>query len=1054
MQRASISQDFWPKSRLGANMTKVLKFQVVSLLMLSVTALFFQNCGQGGFNAEIGNTLDQSSQGSLAAPQVSLSSPIPALSNSRTLSIIVVVSVAPSVSVRSVNCQLDSEPVRDCRSLSVNFTAIADGDHRLVITAEDSSGRIAEHVSLFRVDATAPVMSFSQAPAATTGDTSAAFIFNANDALSGAASIECSLDGAIFATCTSPVNLSGLAAGAHGYRIRGRDNAGNTSGELLHSWSIVMGAPVVTITQRPNAIVNATATTFAFNGTSNGQAISMFECSLDNGTFATCTSPQNYSSLAASSHNFRVRGRDQSGNFSSPVSYSWTIDTTVPPAPTLNRSITSSPTRSNAVTFTFSSTDASGIASYQCQLDGAAFASCTSPRALSSLSDGNHTFTVRAIDNAGNTSPNSTSLWMVDTVLPTVTLTQMPTASTTQTSANFSFTVSDSGSGVQSVECQLDAASYAACTTTASYSGLSLGNHTFNIRASDVAGNQRITSYSWAVTNTTTTTMPPVSGGGNGLIIDLSYVDQSSTQFQRFRTMVDAAVAGSPDYGFEPQHAALMYRITGQVSYCDYAIQFAETCPSRYSEAGCGVQGAETAIAAGQRPRVAYDSYLEVGSIIGSLAVTYDWCASRMTAAQRTRWTNYANQTIYNVWNYQNASWGGVSHPWTGWSVNNPGNNYYYSFVQATMFWALASRNPTMITMVRDEKLPPLQAYYAALPGGGSLEGTGYGAAHMNLFYLYQVWKDSTGADLANANSHLTDSIRFWMHATLPSRSLYAPIGDLSRSSYPDLFDYHRRIMLAARRLTSSSAAQDLASWWLNRVSVTQMSRRIDSQWDLIPAGTNPNATPNESLGYHAAGVGRVFARTGWDTNAMWMSFVAGPYNESHAHQDQGSFTLANNTWLAVTNNIYSASGINQSTDYHNVVRFEQNGAIIPQREGSVSTMTVNQLSATGEADITANLTPAFRGASQIQNWSRNISFNQRRLTVTDNFSLTAGTQGIFQIHVPVQPVISGNTVTAGNLRVRVISPGNATISVVSLGRYRIDIRGGTTGYVVELSDQ
>ena len=66
------------------------------------------------------------------------------------------------------------------------------------------------------------------------------------------------------------------------------------------------------------------------------------------------------------------------------------------------------------------------------------------------------------------------------------------------------------------------------------------------------------------------------------------------------------------------------------------------------------------------------------------------------------------------------------------------------------------------------------------------------------------------------------------------------------------------------------------------------MSRPIDSQWDLLPAGTNMIQLPNEPLTYHATGVGRIFARTGWDTeDALWMTFVAGKYNESHAHQDQ-----------------------------------------------------------------------------------------------------------------------------------------------------------------------
>lgn len=130
----------------------------------------------------------------------------------------------------------------------------------------------------------------------------------------------------------------------------------------------------------------------------------------------------------------------------------------------------------------------------------------------------------------------------------------------------------------------------------------------------------------------------------------------------------------------------------------------------------------------------------------------------------------------------------------------------------------------------------------------------------MRLFQIYQVWKDSTGEDLGNATTHMSDTIRFWIHATTPNRAYYAPVGDLARASFPDLFDYHRRIVLEARRLTLTSA-QDIASWWLNHISVSQMSRRIDSQWDLLPAGNNMTATPpNEPPVYYASGIGRILA--------------------------------------------------------------------------------------------------------------------------------------------------------------------------------------------------
>ncbi len=736
------------------------------------------------------------------------------------------------------------------------------------------------------------------------------------------------------------------------------------------------------------------------------------------------------------------------------ITYDTGVPDTIPPTVSIANPLAGSTLSGSAVALTANAFDDSGFVGVQFKVDGSNVGTEDTSSPYTTTLDttgyvnGTHSISATARDAAGNqttTSPVSVTVSNVANIPtpPIVTISASPsvvasgsgTTLTWSSSSATSCTASDAWSGAKATSGSQTIASITA-------------NSTFTLSCTGSGGTtvQSVTVY-LSVT-------PP---SGSGLVIDLSYVNQLSPEFARFKSVVDAALAGSPDYGFEPQHAALMAKITGDQKYCDYAITFAESCPNSYDHAygiNCGVVGAEQDIAGGKQPQVAGDSYLEVGPIIGSLALTYNWCGSRMTASQKTRWEKYASQAIYNVWHPSLATWGGRSYPWSGWSITNPGNNYYYSFLEATMYWALATHDATLLSFTRNEKLQPLVDYYAQIPGGGSLEGTGYGASHMRLFELYQVWKDSTGEDLSKLSSHLSDSIRLWTHATTPNRAYYAPIGDLARSSFPDLFDYHRRLMLEARHLTTNTATADLASWWLNHVSVTQMSRRIDAQWDLLPKGVSVASAPTEPLAYRATGIGRIFARTGWDTNALWMTFAAGKYVESHAHQDQGSFDLANNGWLAVSNNIFSASGIEQTTDYHNVLRFSQNGSIIPQREGTESTMTVNQLASNGDVDVTGNLTPAYGGNPAIKNWTRNVKFAARKLTVTDTFSVTPGTQATFQVDVPVAPVVNGNLITAGGLSIRVVSPATPTIQVVSQGKYRIDIGGGTTGYVVELSDQ
>jgi len=536
-----------------------------------------------------------------------------------------------------------------------------------------------------------------------------------------------------------------------------------------------------------------------------------------------------------------------------------------------------------------------------------------------------------------------------------------------------------------------------------------------------------------------------------GITIDLSYVNRNSPEYARFKGYVDYAVAHptNPGYGFTAADAAYMFKLTGQAGYCSLAVQLVDA----------QVTAAEQAIGAGGTPPVAGDSYLQSGPMISDLALAYDWCAAQTTSSQRTRWAAYAEQAVWNIWNYSSASWGGRSFPWSGWSTDNPGDNYYYSFLAATMYWALAENSASWRNFLAARAIPDLETYFSNLPDGGSREGTGYGVSHKNLFLLYRMWRDSTQQDIADSNTHLTDSILYWTHATVPTLDRFAPFGDQSRSSVPTLYDYHRHLMLEAHEMTDNPSAAAVATWWLDHISVQQMASSFNYRYDLLPAGSG--GSPPASLYYHAVGTGHLFARTGWDTGAMWLAFAAGPYVESHAHQDQGSFTLFQNDWLAVTENIWSHSGVQQGTDIANVVRFNKSdGSIIPQRSNTTSTLSITSTGAGGSLEATANLTPAYGSNSNVASWTRDIDFANRSLTVHDRFSLTNGATGTFQINVPVQPTVNGNVVTAGGLTVKVLAPANPTITLVNWKQvdsdygsgWRIDVGGGATEYVVQMS--
>jgi len=81
--------------------------------------------------------------------------------------------------------------------------------------------------------------------------------------------------------------------------------------------------PDTTITAAPHNPSNSTTASFEF--TCNATSCT-FECQMDGGGFASCSSPKSYSGLSEGSHNFQVRATDAVGNVELvPATYEWEI---------------------------------------------------------------------------------------------------------------------------------------------------------------------------------------------------------------------------------------------------------------------------------------------------------------------------------------------------------------------------------------------------------------------------------------------------------------------------------------------------------------------------------------------------------------------------------------------------------------------------------------------------------------------------------------------------------------------------------------------------------
>jgi N-acetylneuraminic acid mutarotase len=177
-----------------------------------------------------------------------------------------------------------------------------------------------------------------------------------------------------------------------------------------------------------------------------------------------------------------------------------------PPDTTLDSATPAPVTRSTAATFTFSSVEG---ASFECNLDGAGFSTCASPLRYSILRDGDHLFQVRARDPAGSEDPAPAEYrWTVDTTPPETWMvdTESTPQHTHDTSAHLSFSTSKEGTSEEgaSFECGLDGVPTIPCSNPQDYSGLPEGEHVFQVKATDRAGNTDPTEaeYRWTVDTT------------------------------------------------------------------------------------------------------------------------------------------------------------------------------------------------------------------------------------------------------------------------------------------------------------------------------------------------------------------------------------------------------------------------------------------------------------------------------------------------------------------------------------------------------------------------
>src|SRR6186713_2755353 len=468
--------------------------------------------------------------------------------------------------IREFECSLDDSNFTTCTSpLHYNDTIITDGPHDFKVFSKDNVGNndLSPELFTWNVDTIPPTTNITKAMdgniititnSSDTKSNSVIFEFSGNDTGGvGVDHLECSLDGATFTTCTSPVQFSSadILDGTHAFSVRAQDKVGNImSTPLLFNWTVDTVAPSTNInmaidgnneTLVSNGSTRSTSTTFTFSGSDsgptgeNGVGIKQFECRVDNSNFSVCTSPAHYDNMTDGNHTLAVISEDKVGNVGSmPSSFNWTVDTEPPSASIYsatdgnNKSIVpGSNTSSNSISFEFSANDTGGredkgvgIKQFECSIDNSNFTTCSSPVEFASdtLADGSHIFKIGAEDNVGNMNPAPTSFsWNIDTVAPTTIINNVMDgnrstvtngSNTRSSSIIFEFAGNDTGIGISHFECSIDNSNFTSCTSPVQSNNLAEGYHSVKIRSQDGVGNtdDSPASFGWTVDTVSPTT--------------------------------------------------------------------------------------------------------------------------------------------------------------------------------------------------------------------------------------------------------------------------------------------------------------------------------------------------------------------------------------------------------------------------------------------------------------------------------------------------------------------------------------------------------------------
>jgi hypothetical protein len=323
-----------------------------------------------------------------------------------------------------------------CPFLGTGSTVMTLGSHLVYAASRDFAGqKEAPVIRAFRIS-TPPSASITGGPSGPTRDATPGFTFESSQAGSA---FTCRVDNEAATACTSPWDAPSLTDGPHTLVLEATNVDGLTDATPPERSFVVDTAnPVTQIVLDPasapagGAYADSVGVTVSAQDGAAGTGVSQTRCVLDPpsapGTFdalpASCPYLLGGAVTTRGSHVLYAASRDVAGNDGAPVAREFVIASDADTPETFLDSGPRGLTNVPAPVFGFHS-EATG-ARFECRVDAAPFAACTSPHTTAALGDGVHRFQVRAAAG-GRTDPSpAEATFTVDASPPVVTITAGP----------------------------------------------------------------------------------------------------------------------------------------------------------------------------------------------------------------------------------------------------------------------------------------------------------------------------------------------------------------------------------------------------------------------------------------------------------------------------------------------------------------------------------------------------------------------------------------------------------------------------------------------------